>query len=269
MPVDLPALLADLAAESDVIEQLLEGLDDSSWESPTPAAGWAIRDQVSHLAYFDEVGTLAATDPDRFRTEAARLTALGGDFAGQVAENYRDLPPQELYRWFLSARSAFLTVFRSVDPTARLPWFGPDMSPASSITARLMETWAHGQDIADTLDARLEPTQRLRHVAHLGVRTLGFSFQLLGRPVPTLPVRVILAAPDRGTWSWGPPEATDTVRGPALDFCFVVTQRRHVADTALELTGPVATEWMTIAQAFAGPPGPGRPPGRFSGARRA
>jgi uncharacterized protein (TIGR03084 family) len=269
MPADIPALLADLDAETDVVEHLLETLDDTAWESPTPAAGWAIRDQVSHLAYFDETATLAATDPDRFRAEAAALTALGDDFAGLVAENYRNLSPEELFQWFRRARQAFLTVFRSVDPGTRLPWYGPDMSPASSITARLMETWAHGQDIADTLGASLEPTRRLWHIARLGVGTLAFSFTLHGRPVPTAPVRVILTAPDRDMWSWGPPEAANTVYGPALDFCLVVTQRRNVADTALDLTGPVATEWMTIAQAFAGPPGPGRPPGRFPGARHA
>jgi len=269
MAADIPALLGDLSAETDVVERLLEVLDDAGWDLPTPAAGWAIRDQVGHLAYFDETATLAATDPDRFRAEAAVLMALGDDFAGQVAEDCRNLSPEELFQWFRRARQAFLTAFRSVAPGTRLPWYGPDMSPASSITARLMETWAHGQDIADTLGACPEPTRRLRHIARLGVGTLAFSFKLHGRPVPAAQVRVSLTAPDRDTWSWGPPDAADTVRGPALDFCLVVTQRRHVADTALHLTGPVATEWMTIAQAFAGPPGPGRPPGRFPGARHA
>jgi uncharacterized protein (TIGR03084 family) len=137
------------------------------------------------------------------------------------------------------------------------------MSAASSVTARLMETWAHGQDIADALGARREPTARLRHVAHLGVAAFGFSFRLNGREAPAAPVRVELAAPGGGTWAWGPGGAPDTVTGPALDFCLAVTQRRHVDDTALRITGPVAAEWMGIAQAFAGPPGPGRPPGAF------
>ncbi len=69
-------------------------------------------------------------------------------------------------------------------------------------------------------------------------------------------------APGGGTWTWGPDGARDMVTGPALDFCLAVTQRRHVDDTTLRITGPVAAEWMGIAQAFAGPPGPGRAPGR-------
>jgi uncharacterized protein (TIGR03084 family) len=123
-----------------------------------------------------------------------------------------------------------------------------------------METWAHGQDIADTLGVRRQPTARLRHVAHIGVSTFGFSFRLRGRAVPTAPVRIELTAPHGTRWSWGPAEADNKVCGPALDFCLVVTQRRHPIDTELTITGPVATEWMSIAQAFAGAPGPGRPP---------
>jgi len=148
------------------------------------------------------------------------------------------------------------------DPRDRAPWYGPDMSIASMATARLMETWAHGQDVADALGVTREPTKRLRHVAHLGVRTMGFSYLLRDRPVPTEPVRVELEAPD-GLWSWGPDETVNRVTGPALDFCLLVTQRRNLADTRLRVTGPVATEWMSIAQAFAGAAGKGRPAGRF------
>jgi uncharacterized protein (TIGR03084 family) len=266
MGVDLPGLLADLAAETQVTEDLLVPLGAAAWDRATPAPGWAVRDQVSHLAYFDDAATLAAADPDRFRADAAGLMALGSAFPDEIARRYRGMPAGELLAWFRRARGGFVSVFRAIDPRARLPWYGPEMSAASSVTARLMETWAHGQDIADALDqrgARREPTARLRHVAHLGVAAFGFSFRLNGREVPAAPVRVELAAPGGGTWAWGPDGAGDTVTGPALDFCLAVTQRRHVDDTALRITGPVAAEWMGIAQAFAGPPGPGRPPGAF------
>ncbi|HEY4417880.1 MAG TPA: maleylpyruvate isomerase family mycothiol-dependent enzyme, partial [Pseudonocardia sp.] len=123
--------------------------------------------------------------------------------------------------------------------------------------------WAHGQDIADALGVRREPTDRLRHVAHLGVRTAGFSFALHGRAAPSVPVRVELVGPSGDVWAWGDADAADRVSGDALDFCLVVTQRRNVADTGLEVVGPVATEWISIAQAFAGEPGPGRAPGVF------
>jgi uncharacterized protein (TIGR03084 family) len=138
------------------------------------------------------------------------------------------------------------------------------MSVASSITARIMETWAHGQDVADALGALRAPTDRLRHVAFIGARTLANSYQARGLPVPEVPVRVELGAPSGEAWIFGPDDAADVVRGPALDFCLAVTQRRHIDDLDIEAEGPVATEWLSIAQAFAGPPGSGRAPGQFS-----
>jgi len=258
---DLGGLLADLTAETRVLEDLLEPLDAADWQRPTPSPGWTIHDQVSHLAYFDETATLAATDPERFRAEAAGADAIGPGFPDEIAARYRKLPAAELLSWFLGARTGYLAALRGLGPRDRLPWYGPDMSAASSVTARLMETWAHGQDIADALGVARQPTSRLRHVAHLGVAAFGFSFQLNGRPVPVTRVRVELTAPDDERWSWGPDGAADRVTGPALDFCLVVTQRRNLADTKLRVSGPIATEWMSLAQAFAGAPGPGREPG--------
>jgi uncharacterized protein (TIGR03084 family) len=268
MAARMPVLLTDLAAETKAVRDLLVPLDDAGWEAATPSAGWAIRDQISHLAYFDEAAAQAATDPERFRAEATGLTRAGPGFPDEIARRYRDVPPAELLAWFDRARGRYIATLVRTDPKARLPWYGPDLSAASSVTARLMETWAHGQDVADALGVRREPTGRLRHVAYLGMRTFGFSFQLHGRPVPDTPVRVELAAPDGTVWAWGPADARDRVDGPALDFCLVVTQRRHLADSALEVHGPVATEWISIAQAFAGAPGPGRQPGQFSGEDR-
>ena len=138
------------------------------------------------------------------------------------------------------------------------------MALSSFATARLMETWAHGQDVADALGVRREPTSRLRHIAHIGVRTRGFAYALRDKPVPEGDVRVELDAPDGSTWTWGSADAADRVTGPALDFCLVVTQRRHVADTAVKADGPLAEEWLSIAQAFAGSPGAGRRPGQFA-----
>jgi uncharacterized protein (TIGR03084 family) len=264
-PALLAGLLDDLVAETEVLTALLAPLDDPAWELPTPAPGWAIRDQVSHLAYFDDAATLAATDPGRFRAETAALTgSLGAGFSDQIARRYRQVPAAELRDWLRRARAEYVRVLGGLDARTRLPWYGPDMSATSSVTARLMETWAHGQDVADALGVRRPPTARLRHVAHLGVVTLGFSFIHNGRGVPAAPVRVELAGPDGETWTWGPPGAPDSVTGPALDFCLAVTQRRHLNDLELRMSGPVASEWMSIAQAFAGPPGPGRRPGQFA-----
>jgi hypothetical protein len=136
----------DLEAEHDALDRVVEPLSESQWDAATPAAGWSVRDQVSHLWFFDQKALLALTDPDAFVADAKALMGAGGG----------------------------------------------------------------------------------------------------------------------GTWTWGEPGAADSVRGPALDFCLAVTQRRHVADTALDVDGDAAREWMSIAQAFAGPPSNGRTAGQFT-----
>jgi uncharacterized protein (TIGR03084 family) len=238
---------------------VLAPLAPDQWELPTPAAGWAIRDQVSHLAYFDEAAALGVTDEQQFRASAQAAMDMAADFADAIAAGFRTMPPDELFAWFHAARSHLVTAFRGCDPARRLPWYGLAMSAASSATARLMETWAHGQDVTDALGVRREPTARLRHIAHIGVRTLPFSFTVHGLPAPAEPVRVELAAPGGGTWTWGASD-TNQVCGDAEDFCLVVTQRRNIADTGLTVRGPVAGQWMSMAQSFAGPPSAGRPP---------
>jgi uncharacterized protein (TIGR03084 family) len=261
MGVNLAELADDLRAETRALEELLDPLDDPAWDTPTPAPGWSIRDQVSHLAYFDEAAALAATDPDRFRAERDALVASVEHITEEIAARHRATEPRAVYAWFRRARAAMLDSLGALDPSTRVPWYGPDMSVASSLTARIMETWAHGQDVADALGARHTVTSALRQVAYIGVRTFANSFRARGLDVPDVPVQVVLTGPGGETWAWGEP-AADAVRGDALEFCLVVTQRRHVADTALAVTGPVATQWMQVAQAFAGPPGPGRRPSR-------
>jgi uncharacterized protein (TIGR03084 family) len=167
-------------------------------------------------------------------------------------------------RW-RTDRASLLSTARTLDPSSRVPWYGPAMGARSFITARLMETWAHGQDAVDALGLVREPTARLRHIAHIGVRARPFSYANRKLPMPADEVHVALAAPDGGTWTWGDPASANSVHGPALDFCLAVTQRRHVSDTALDVRGPAAEEWMSIAQAFAGPSGSGRKPGQFRG----
>ena len=260
MPADLGALTADLVAETAWLDEILGALLPAQWRLRTPAPGWTIADQVSHLAYFDEATLLSIRDPDLFRRDAEALTGRGGDFPDQIAAEYRHLAGAALLRWFRAARQALLRGYASTDPATRLPWYGLDMGLASSVTARLMETWAHGQDIADTLGIQRPATSRLRHVAHLGVRSLAYSYAVNGLPQPDAPIRVELAAPGGGRWTWGPEDAADRVTGTALDFCLVVTQRRHRTDTGLVITGQTAGQWMAIAQAFAGGAGRGRPP---------
>jgi uncharacterized protein (TIGR03084 family) len=132
------------------------------------------------------------------------------------------------------------------------------MSAASMATARLMETWAHSLDVADALGVVRPATNRLRSIAHLGVRTRDFAFAVHGLTAPAEAFRVELQAPDGSLWSWGAQDAAQRVTGSAEDFCYLVTQRRPRGALDIQATGDDAQQWLTIAQAFAGPPGPGR-----------
>jgi uncharacterized protein (TIGR03084 family) len=260
------AICDDLAAEHADLDRVVAGLDDAGWDTPTPAPGWAVRDQISHLWFFDQRAVMALTDPDAFAADAQRLLAGGGTDLS-VAPG-RAVTPAELLASWRADRAGLLELARTVDPSSRVPWYGPAMAARSFITARLMETWAHGQDIVDAVGADRPPTARLKHVAHIGARARPFSYSINQRAMPAGDVYVGLTAPDGELWEWGSSDV-DRVTGPALDFCLVVTQRRHLADTALVVEGPAATEWMSFAQAFAGGPGAGREPGQFTDRRSA
>lgn len=254
MSLDYGALLAELRSESDGLINLLRRLMPDQWKLATPAAGWSIQDQVSHLAFFDDAARLAAVDPERFRTLAKELMDGGMDFPDRIAAEHREDPPEKVLDWFIRARTELLNVFGQDGPKRRLPWYGPDMSVASSATARLMETWAHSQDIYDALSLNHPPSEGLRSIAHLGVATFAFSHVHHGLAVPTEPVRVELHSPDGQRWTWGPDDAPNSVIGPAADFALTVTQRRHWTETGLTAQGTVARNWLDIAQAFAGAP---------------
>jgi len=254
----LGALLEDLRAEQADLRTLVEGAD---LDAATPARPWDVRDAIAHLAGSDAEAAKAATDPERFLAELPAVAAdIDGFLTGQLTDR-RTLPPGQLLKSWQAGFDAMTAAFADLAPGTKVPWYGPPMSPASFATARLMEYWAHGQDVADGLGVVRTPTARLRHVCHLGVRTRGFSYVVRGLPVPAGEVRVELSAPDGGTWEWGP-AGGDAVTGPALDFCLLVTQRRHRADLDLVAHGPLADAWLDVAQCFAGPPGPGREPQR-------
>lgn len=255
----LEELAADLDAETAALRRLLVPLSDPDWARPTPAPGWEIRDQVSHLAYIHEAAVLALEEPERFRAEVEAAAADPGGYTDAIARDHRGVAADALLRWFDESEARLVRSYLAAEPGTRVPWYGPDLSLPSALTARIMETWAHGGDVADALGVTRTPTRALRQVARLGVRTLPNSFAARGLAVPDAPVHVALVAPDGERWAWGH-DAPDQVSGPALDFCLVVTQRRHLLDTGLVARGPVATQWLQIAQAFAGPPGPGRPP---------
>ena len=258
-PTTLAELLDDLRAEHDGLDALVGPLDEDSWSLATPAEGWAVRDQVSHLAFFDDAASLAIVDPDAFVVMAEAAVAAAGDPMEEHLRRGRAMTGTEVLAWWRRARHDSVRAAASLGPRDRVPWFGPPMGALSFVSARLMETWAHGQDVADALAVSRTPTARLRHIAHLGVRARPFSYVVRGLAVPTDSVAVDLSGPSGEHWTWDEGSTGGRVQGTALDFCLVVTQRRHVADTALTVDGTAASQWLDIAQAFAGPPGPGRP----------
>ncbi len=254
----LEQVLSDLDAESAALEAMVAPLDESGWRTPTPAAGWDIATQIAHLAWTDEVAVAAATDKEQW--DSFVITAMAdplGYVDVEALEGGKAAPADLLARW-RKARLGLAATLRDYPAGEKMPWFGPPMSPTSMATARFMETWAHSLDVAEALGVQPEPSNRIRHVAHIGVRTRNFAFAVHSLEAPTEEFRVELRSPSGELWEWGPVDAAQSVRGSAYDFCLRVTQRRHRDDLDLTAVGPDADRWLDIAQAFAGPPGQGR-----------
>jgi uncharacterized protein (TIGR03084 family) len=251
-------MVADLRAESDDLDGMVADLPADRWGRSHPCARVDGRPS----------GRAPAVDRSR---RADRGDRPGGIFGGAGrgrqdptgfvdagAEELAVRPPDRLLTDWRHTRLRLHDELLAVANGRKLPWFGPPMSAASMATARLMETWAHGLDVADTLGVKRPATARLRSIAHIGVRTRDFAFSINGLAVPAEPFRVELRAPDGATWSWGPEDAGQRVTGTVEDFCMLVTQRRPRAALDVHAVGDDAEKWLSIAQAFAGPPGPGR-----------
>lgn len=263
MPDVVTGLVADLAAEHDALRDLLTDLPEESWGASTPAPGWSVRDQVAHLAHFDTVARISLEAPNAFMGMRSDIADLQR-YVDEVGEQAADRTGAQILGWWAAENARMREAVARADNRARHPWFGPPMSLASMLTARLMETWAHGQDVVDAFGLIRPATSRLHHVARIGVLALPHSFRTHDLDIPAEEIAVVLDDPSGGEpWTWGDPSSSNRVSGSAEDFCLVVTRRRHVDDTDLQLNGRVASQWMTIAQSFAGPPGEGRAPGQF------
>ncbi|MHA0289969.1 TIGR03084 family metal-binding protein [Mycobacterium sp. C3-094] len=252
-------IVADLRAESDELDALVADLPAQRWATATPAAGWTIAHQIAHLLWTDRVALIAVTDEATFTSEVVSAAAQNPTgFVDAAAEELAATAPADLLADWRSTRAALHDALLTVPEGRKLPWFGPPMSAASMATARLMETWAHGLDVVDALGTSRPPTARLRSIAHIGVRTRDFAYAVHGLTPPADVFHVKLRAPDGSDWTWGPEDAAQRVEGSAEHFCMLVTQRRPRAALDVVAVGPDAEQWLTIAQAFAGPPGPGR-----------
>lgn len=249
-------VLDALEATSAAVAAIADAIPD--WSIATPAEGWTVAHQVAHLAWTDEVSLVAATDPDGFAEIVTKAIADPHGFVdASAAEVAAD--PELRARWDRS-RDALAAALRAADPGTQLPWFGPPMRPATMANARLMETWAHGLDIADAAGVAFDVPEALPHVAKIAYKTRDFAYVVNGETPPSEPFDVILTAPDGTEIAFGPGDAAQRVTGSLVDFCRLATQRVNVADTDLVPTGDDAAHWLTIAQCFAGAPGAGRAP---------
>jgi uncharacterized protein (TIGR03084 family) len=256
---------ADLIAEAEELAGFLQTLAPADWQRPTGFMSWTPWDVVAHLHYFDLVSLASLAGEEVFAAERDALMAAirEGRTNQQLArERFGDITPQELMKRWQETCHDMAAQLGESDPKRRLPWFGPDMGVRMFTTARFMETWAHGQEIYDLMGVRRTYTDRIENIVVIGMRTFGWTFANRGEEVPGPPPYVRLEAPSGAIWEYGEPQDAEYVKGLASDFCHVVTQGRNVADTDLQVKGPVATRWMSIAQCFAGgpvdPPKPGQ-----------
>jgi uncharacterized protein (TIGR03084 family) len=257
---------ADFRDEAEALCALIEPLKEQDWERETQFKRWTINDVIAHLHFADFAADLALRDAAVFKT-------FGRDFAARARPEKRHVDLTHdwlggikgralLERW----RDFYRTMadrFAAADPKQRVVWFGPDMSVRSSITARLMETWAHGQAIYDLLGQRRVDTDRIKNVVVIGINTFGWTFSNRGLPVPPNRSSLRLTAPSGVLWEWEG-DSANLIEGSAVEFCQVVAQTRNIADTKMKVVGETAKAWMAIAQCFAGPPeNPPAPGTRF------
>src|SRR5450759_969756 len=251
----LEATVAALRAEGRTLEQLVRPLRCEQWSLPTPAAGWTLAHQIGHLWWTDRVCLTSLTDEPAFLDLLRQAKANPADLVDEGAARGAREDPAELLEQWSRAREHLADALLAHPQDQPIRWFGPPMRSRSMTTARLMETWAHGLDVADALGVMRPASPGIRDIAHLGVRTRDYAFAVNGLQLPSEQFRVELAAADGQVWTWGPAEASQRVTGSAQAFCQVVTQRRDAAEVGLVATGQDARRWLTIAQAFAGPPG--------------
>jgi len=254
----------DFLQESMALYDLLAPLADADYAAQTQFKGWTINQVVQHLHFFNLAAVYSLQDPAHFREVYGRLQRkrqAGISMAHATDDLLDGVHGQALLQQWRTGFEETAAAFTPADPRQRVPWAGPDMSARSSICARLMETWAHGQEVYDHLGVVRQNTDRIRGIAVIGVNTYDWTFRNRGEDAPQPKPYVALESPSGALWQWGEPSDVDSVEGLAEEFCQVVTQVRNVQDTCLRVRGDSATKWMAMAQCFAGPAQPPPPPG--------
>jgi uncharacterized protein (TIGR03084 family) len=256
-------VMTDLAAEGDDVDALVRDLEPAAWATPTPAPGWTVAHQIAHLAATFRMAALSAADPAAFTAMASRL---GPDFDANVRfalGRYVNDPPEVLLVRWREERAAADRALAALPPARLVPWLVRPLPAATLAAAGMMELFGHGQDIADALGRQRTYTDRLRHLVGFATRTWDFGYLARGLEVPEAALRFEITAPSGALWEFGAADSTERVSGSAVDFCLLVTRRRHHEDLDVRALGAVAQGWLEIAQAYRGPAGEGRRPGQF------
>jgi uncharacterized protein (TIGR03084 family) len=241
-------IIDDLMAEQQRIQSILSHLDDASWATPSLCVGWSVCDVVLHLAQTEEAAAATVSRPVTERARAAEPRGVD-DAAGRAVEAERNRPEAVFDRW-RRACDSFVASLRQAHPDSLVQWVGGTLKPATLATTRLAEHWAHGLDIAAPLGAHFPDTNRLRHIAWLGHRTLPYGFALAGQTPQA--VYCELFAPEGGEpWSFGPPDAPSSIRGDAGAFCRVGAQRLAPAESGLTTAGPYGDVALSVLRNYA------------------
>lgn len=263
-----PNLAADVAAafrrETAALSETLAGLNEHEWALPTPAERWTVTDQVAHLTFVFDLAMTACLAPTEFTARTAAVAQVGFQAAVEhgLAE-YGGGGPHAVYERFrvaaaLAARALELTSAETV------PWLVNPLSPATLGMAGMLETFAHGQDVRDTVDAAVTRTDDLAYLVHFIAHTRDFGYLSHDRQPPEEEFRFEANLPSGRVLTVGPAEASQVVRGSAEDLALLASRRRHNGDLGIEVTGDDAQAWLEIAQAYRGPAGTGRRPRQFA-----
>lgn len=246
---DVAALVGDLEAEQLELQAVVAAINSDTWLAPTPAWSWDVRDTIAHLADTDEMAIDTAQGGPYAINDLAALAASGPDVTYHGVLRGRRLAGRDVAAWWERTSQVECTMLRELPPDARVPW-GIGMRTPSFVTARLMETWAHGLDVRTAVGVAAVDTDRLAHVAWLATRALPYAYSVAGRPPPDAPLRVELSLPSGAPWAFGPEAAADRITGSAGDYCRVFVHRRRAADTNLVIEGDAARAAIAVARAF-------------------
>ena len=244
-------IVDDYEDEQRELYEVLCSLTDDEWATPTPAPGWDVRDQVSHLADTEEVAADTLTAGPRTLNEEAARFPSGDAFTEAGCDRGRQMSGPEVREWWWSGAERVRSLLRAHDRSTRVPW-GLGMGWKAFVTARLMEHWAHGLDVRAAVNRPPQDGGRLRHIAWICTGAVPYALGVAGVEAPEgHTLRVEVTGPDGELWTYGPGDATDRITGPAGQWCRLAVQRITLDQaTDLHADGPLAELALRHARAF-------------------